>query len=223
MYSPLFSSFNKERKMKLIPLYLTLASLFSSAAFANDFNTPVSYRYYQLNYTEVSTEDVDDQLKTYNFSMTDLINPNAFVRTNFSYVNKETIIDEHNSLTMTALQGLYNVGTRVALHPKVDLTVETGAIYEFAKELEVKSNSVSVSSDDFDDEFGFNAAIGLGIQLSHQFEFLVDVAYIDIADSSEIEYSAEFVVNLGPNLALVANGVKYEESIGVGFGLQFGF
>jgi len=223
MYSPLFSSFNKERKMKLIPLYLTLASLFSSAAFANDFNPPVSYRYYQLNYTEVSTEDVDDQLKTYNFSMTDLINPNAFVRTNFSYVNKETIIDEHNSLTMTALQGLYNVGTRVALHPKVDLTVETGAIYEFAKELEVKSNSVSVSSDDFDDELGFNAAIGLGIQLSHQFEFLVDVAYIDIADSSEIEYSAEFVVNLGPNLALVANGVKYEESIGVGFGLQFGF
>ena len=223
MYSPLFSSFNKERKMKLIPACLVLATLFTGTAFANNFYTPVSYRYYQLNYTEITTEEVDDPLQTYNFNMTNLLSPYLFSRTNISYLSRETIIDEQNVITTTSMLAILNMGTRLVLHPKLDLTVESGAIYEFGKEVEIKSGSTSITNDDFDNEIGFNAAIGLAMHVSHQLEFIIDAAYIDIGDESEIEYSAELVAHVLPNLALVANGVKYDDSIGVGFGLQFDF
>ncbi|QUM88332.1 hypothetical protein HWV03_05610 [Moritella sp. 36] len=209
--------------MKLIYLYFTLATLFSSAAFANNNYTPVSYRYYQLNYTEVVAENADDPLKTYQINISNLISPYIFSRTSFNYLSKETIIDAQNSMTTTSMQAVFNMGTRLALLPKIDLTIESGAIYEFGKEIELKSNSVSATNDDFDREFGFNAAVGLAMQFSHQLEFIIDAAYIDIGDESEMEYSAELVAHLLPNLALVASGVMYEESSGFGFGLQFDF
>jgi len=194
----------------------------SSAAFANNNYTPVSYRYYQLNYTEITAEDADDPLKTYQINISDLISPYVFRRTNFSYLSRETIIDEQNATKTTAMQAVFNMGARLPLHPKIDFTIESGAIYEFGKEVETKLNSAS-TNDDLEDEFGFNAAVGLAIQFSHQLEFIIDAAYIDIGDESEIEYSAELVAHLLPNLALVASGVMYEESVGYGFGLQFDF
>jgi len=209
--------------MKLISLCLTLASLLSSAAFANNNYTPVSYRYYQLNYTEVTAEDADEPLETYQINISNLVSPYIFSRTSFNYLSKEKVIDAQNSMTTTSMQAVFNMGTRLALLPKIDLTVESGAIYEFGKEVELKSNSVSVTDDDFDSEFGFNAAVGLAMHFSRHLEFIVDAAYIDIGDESEMEYSAELVAHLQPNLALVANGVMYEEHVGYGFGLQFDF
>ena len=61
------------------------------------------------------------------------------------------------------------------------------------------------------------------MHFSRHLELIVDAAYIDIGDESEMEYSAELVAHLLPNLALVANGVMYEEHVGYGFGLQFDF
>ncbi|SQD80644.1 hypothetical protein [Moritella yayanosii] len=82
------------------------------------------------------------------------------------------------------------------LHPKLDLTVENGAIYAFGKKVEIKSGSTSIANDNFDNEIGFNAAIVLTMHFSHQLEFIVDAAYIDIGDESEIEYCAELVYSL---------------------------
>lgn len=209
--------------VKLIPICLTLTSLFSSAAFANNFYTPVSYRYYQLNYTEIATDDVEEPLETYNLNITNLLSPYLFSRTNISYLNREKVIDAQNSITTTSMLATLNMGTRLVLHPRLDLTVESGAIYEFGKEVETTSNSVTITNDDFDNEAGFNAAVGLAIHYTRQVEFIIDAAYIDIGDESEMEYSAEMVAYVLPNLALIANGVMYEESVGVGFGLQFDF
>lgn len=209
--------------MKLIPTYFILATLFSSTALANTYYSPVSYRYYQLNYTEIATENVDDPLQTYNFNVTNLLSPYLFSRTNVSYLSRETIIDEKNAITTTSMLATLNMGTRLSLHPRVDFTIESGAVFEFGKEVETKSNSVSVTNDDFDNETGFNAAIGLAIHYSHQVEFIIDAAYIDIGDESEIEYSAEAIAYLLPNFALVANAIMYEENFGYGLGLQFDF
>lgn len=209
--------------MKLIPLCLTLASLFSSAAFANGFYTPVSYRYYQLNYTEVTTEDVDDPLAMYQLNISNLLSPFLFSRTSLNYLSRENESDASNAITTTSMQAILNMGTRLVLHPRLDLTIESGAVYEFAKEVKVKSNAGTATNDDFDNEIGFNAAVGLAMHFSHQLEFIIDAAYIDIGDQSDIEYSAEIVAHVLPNLALTANGIMYEENIGFGFGLQFDF
>lgn len=209
--------------MKLITLSITLASLFSSAAFANNFYTPVSYRYYQLNYAEVTTEDVNDPLVMYQFNISNLLSPFLFSRTNLNYLSRETVIDASNSITTTSMQAILNIGTRLALHPRLDLTIESGAVYEFGKEVEIKSNASTITNDDFDSETGFNAAVGLAMHFSHQLEFIIDAAYIDIGDESEMEYSAEMVAHVLPNLALTANGIMYEENLGFGFGLQFDF
>lgn len=209
--------------MKLIPLCLTLASLFSSATFANAFYTPVSYRYYQLNYTKVTAEDVDDPLSTYQLNISNLLSPFLFSRTSLHYLSRETETNVSNATTTTSMQAILNMGTRLVLHPRVDLTIESGAVYEFAKEVEVKSSAGTSTNDDYDNEVGFNAAVGLAMHFSHQLEFIIDAAYIDIGDHADIEYSAEMVAHVLPNLALTANGIMYEENIGFGFGLQFDF
>jgi hypothetical protein len=63
----------------------------------------------------------------------------------------------------------------------------------------------------------------VAIALSHHLELNLDTSYVDIGEESEIEYGAEFILNLSNQLSLVLNGSMSEETESVGLAAQFNF
>jgi hypothetical protein len=220
--NPLASLDNKDDNMKLNSNLLAIFGLFSASAGASSL-TPINYNFIQVGYANINEEHIDEAINAIEVNTSLLISPSTYTRFSYSYHAYEEDLVTSHTLEHTGQSSQLTLGRRLPIQSKIDIMVETGLIYEFNRQHTLDYGTGSLTENEAEDEFGYVAKAGVAIALSHHLELILDTSYVDIGEESEIEYGAEFILNLSNQLSLVLNGSMSEAAESIGLAAQFNF
>jgi len=208
--------------MKLNSNLLAIFGLFSASAVASPL-TPINYNFIQVGYANINDEHIDEAIDAIEVNTSLLLSSSTYTRLNYSYHTYAEDLINNNILEHTGQSAQLTLGRRLPIQSKIDIMVEGGVLYEFDRQHTLDYGTGSLTEDEADDEFGYVAKAGVAIALSHHLELILDTSYIDIGEEAEVEYGAEFVLNLSNQLSLVLNGSMSEEVESIGLAAQFNF
>lgn len=208
--------------MKLNSNLLAIFGLLSTSAIASPL-TPINYNYIQVGYANINDEHIDETINAIEVNTSLLLSSSTYSRLHYSYHAYEEELINNHTLEHTGQSAQLTLGRRLPIQSKMDIMVEGGVIYEFDRQHTLDYGTGSLTENEGEDEFGYVAKAGVAIALSHHLELILDTSYIDIGEESEIEYGAEFVLNLSHQLSLVLNGSMSEEIETIGLAAQFNF